>query len=163
MLQIGVIGSGKAINKEIYKLAYDLGKEIAKTGALLICGGLWGVMEAVSKGVKDGGGLTIGILPSMNKGDANPYIDIAIPTGLGHIRNTLVVASSDVIISISGSVGTLSEIAFSTVLEKPIIVITASGGVSAEISKLNTVKDLIFTVSSPKEAIEKAIEICKEK
>ena len=87
---ISVIGGSKANNK-VANLAQEIGREIARLGAILVCGGLGGVMQAAAKGAKEAGGITIGILPGTNKKDANPYIDIAIPTGLGLTRNTLVV------------------------------------------------------------------------
>ena len=85
---IGVIGAGSCDDR-IYHIAEEMGRRIAKSGAALICGGLGGVMEAASKGAKEAGGLTIGILPGFDKADANSYIDIPIVTGLSHARNVL--------------------------------------------------------------------------
>jgi len=109
-VSIGVIGSGDC-SPEIYQLAYEVGQGIARAGARLICGGLGGVMEAAAKGAKEAGGLTIGILPGTSPDEANPYIDIPIVTDMGHARNIIVVRSSQAIIAVSGSYGTLSEIA----------------------------------------------------
>ena len=119
-IKISVIG-GSRIDTAIYKLAYEVGKEIAKNSAILICGGLSGTMEAACKGAKEEDGLTIGILPSDNENDANKYIDIKIPTGLGYARNSLVVLSSHAVIAINGSYGTLSEIGYALTYEKPLV------------------------------------------
>jgi len=119
-LFIGVIGAGDC-SDEIYKLAEEVGERIAKAGAVLVCGGLGGVMEAASRGAKKQGGVTIGILPGIDRHRANPYIDFPVVTGLGEGRNLLVVRTSDVVIAFPGEFGTLSEIAFSLKLGKPVI------------------------------------------
>ena len=98
--QIGVIGAGNC-SKETRSLAEAVGKEIATKGAVLLCGGLGGVMEAAACGAKQEGGTTIGILPGTCREDANPWIDIAITTGMGHARNSLIAQSSDALIAIS--------------------------------------------------------------
>ncbi len=117
---ISVIGGNKC-SIETGKIAQEIGKNIAKLGAILVCGGLGGVMEAAAKGAKENGGLTIGILPVDRKSDANPYIDIAIPTGLGLARNTLVVRVADLIVALPGEYGTLSEISFALIFKKTVI------------------------------------------
>jgi len=119
-MQIGVIGSG-ACSKEISDLAFEVGQEIARCGAILVCGGLSGVMEAACKGAKEAGGSTVGILPGTDAKEANPYVDIPIVTGLREARNIIVVRSCQAIISINGSYGTLSEIAFALRLNIPVI------------------------------------------
>lgn len=118
--QIGVIG-GAECPPEVYEIAREVGSEIAKRGFSLVCGGLGGVMEAACYGAKEAGGLTIGILPTSNKSDANPYVDLVIPTGLGHARNILVVQASDALVAIDGEAGTLSEIAIALKVGKPIV------------------------------------------
>ncbi len=117
---IGVIGAGEC-DAFLAKKAERVGEEIAKRGGVLICGGLGGVMEAAAKGAKSQGGLTIGILPTSNKKDANPYIDIAICTGMGHARNAIIALTSDVLIAVGGEYGTLSEIALGLKAGKPVI------------------------------------------
>ncbi len=117
---VSVIG-GHSCTNEVEDLALNLGKKLAKVVDILVTGGLSGVMEAASAGFKSNGGTTIGILPSYNKADANPNIDIAIPTGLGLARNVLVVKSADVVIALPGEAGTLSEIAYCLQLGVPVI------------------------------------------
>jgi uncharacterized protein (TIGR00725 family) len=118
--QIGVIG-GAVCSPEIYEIACDVGREIATNGFALVCGGLGGVMEAACQGAKKAGGITIGLLPTSDKKDANPYCDLVIPTGLGHARNVLVVHASDALIAVDGEAGTLSEIAIALKIGKPIV------------------------------------------
>lgn len=110
-LYIGVIG-GSSCTDEVAELAESVGKEIAKAGAILLCGGLGGVMEAACKGTKQAGGTTIGILPSWNRESANQYVDYPVATGLGDMRNLMVVKNSDAVIALEGRYGTLSEIVF---------------------------------------------------
>jgi uncharacterized protein (TIGR00725 family) len=119
-IRIGVIGGSKPDTKS-RQVAFEAGQLIAEKGAILICGGLSGVMEAASRGAKQAGGLTIGILPGNSPQDANPYIDIAVATGLGYGRNSLVAMNSDVIIAIDGRYGTLTEIAYGSIYGKKII------------------------------------------
>jgi uncharacterized protein (TIGR00725 family) len=110
-MNISVIG-GSSCSRKNYKIAQKLGELIVQQGWTLICGGRSGVMEAVCRGAKAKGGITVGILPSADGKDANPYVDIKIPTGLGYARNVLVVRAADIVIAIDGHYGTLSEIAF---------------------------------------------------
>ncbi|MFH1386284.1 MAG: TIGR00725 family protein, partial [bacterium] len=108
---ISVVGESHA-SAVIAKLAEEVGVEIAKAGATLVCGGLKGVMEHACKGAKSAGGTTIGILPGSKREDANPYIDYPIITGIGYARNKLVIKTGHVVIAVGGFYGTLSEIAF---------------------------------------------------
>jgi uncharacterized protein (TIGR00725 family) len=119
-IRIGVIGGGKP-NSKSRQIAFKVGQLIADKGAILICGGLSGVMEEASRGAKQAGGMTVGILPGNSPQDANPHIDIAIATGLGYGRNSLVAMNSDVIIAIDGQYGTLTEIAYGCIYGKKII------------------------------------------
>ena len=119
-ITISVIGGHEA-DDDVRELAYDVGRMVAQLGAVLVCGGLTGVMEAASRGAKDAGGLTIGILPGKDKQDANPYIDIALPTSIGYARNAIVACSAHIIIALPGSYGTLSEISYGIVFNRPII------------------------------------------
>ncbi|MFA5039862.1 MAG: TIGR00725 family protein [Candidatus Omnitrophota bacterium] len=119
-LLTAIIG-GHSCSAEVEQIAKELGKLLAKMGAIVITGGLNGVMEAVSKGAKRAGGLTVGILPSGDKGAANPYVDVPIATGLGQARNTVVASCADIVIAFPGEYGTLSEIAFALNLGKPVL------------------------------------------
>ena len=107
---IGVIGSSAPEDAGI-SLAYEVGRLLAEAGAVLVTGGLGGVMEAASRGSSDAGGLVLGILPGANPAAANPYVDIVIPTGMGYARNVLVAQTAQVLIAVEGALGTLSEIA----------------------------------------------------
>ena len=118
--RIGVIGGAKADAKS-RQIAFRIGQLIAEKGAILVCGGLSGIMEASSRGAKEAGGKTMGILPGNSPDDANPYIDIAIATGLGYSRNSLVAMNADVLIAIDGQYGTLTEIAYGCIYGKKII------------------------------------------
>jgi hypothetical protein len=113
-LFISVIGENDP-SPRLAALAEAVGAEIAAAGAVLICGGLGGAMEAACRGAHSRGGVTIGILPGSRHGDANPYVTYAIPTGLGHARNLLVARSAHAVIAVGGKYGTLSEIAFAKI------------------------------------------------
>lgn len=107
---IGVVGSA-VCTPEVEELAAEVGREVARKGAVLVCGGLEGVMAAAARGAKEVGGITVGILPGPNTGDANEFIDFPIATNMGHARNAIIVHTADVLISVAGGYGTLSEIA----------------------------------------------------
>lgn len=119
-ITISVVG-GHETNAKTAELAYEVGKMIANEGAVLVCGGLSGVMAQAAKGARDNGGLTIGILPGKEKPDANPYIDIALPTAMGFSRNCMVACSADIIVALPGSHGTNSEICYGLVFKRPVI------------------------------------------
>ncbi|MBN2029381.1 TIGR00725 family protein [bacterium] len=140
--QIGVIG-GRQVSQEILELAQKVGKEIAQKRAILICGGLGGVMEAACKGAKEAGGLTVGLLPVSSMTEANPYVDIVIPTGLGVARNAVIINACDGVIAIGGSYGTLSEMAFARQKGIPVISL-----------KSWQFDNTIHTTESPEEAVE---------
>ncbi len=117
---VAVIG-GHEVKKEIYNIAYEVGKIIAKNDCVLICGGKGGVMEATAKGAKVEDGLTIGILPGDDKKEANEFIDIAIPTAMSTARNAIIARACDIAIAIDGSYGTLSEIALCLTMNKTVL------------------------------------------
>ena len=119
-ITISVIG-GHNKSPKTDRLAYNVGRIIGEMGAVLVCGGLTGVMEAAAKGAKEAGGLTIGLLPGKDKRDANPYIDIALPTSIGFARNAMVACSADIIVALPGSYGTSSEICYGLVYNRPVI------------------------------------------
>ena len=101
--------------------AAEVGRLLAERGAVLVCGGRGGAMEAACRGAKDAGGLTVGILPGSNRSEANPFVDVVLPTGLGEARNALVVGAAEVVIAIGGGYGTLSEIALALKTGKRVI------------------------------------------
>ena len=117
---VGVIG-GHNCTKKVEQEAKELGKKLAGVVGILVSGGLSGVMSAVCQGFKASGGLTIGIIPGYDKSNANPFVDIVIPTGLGLARNVLVVKSADVVIALPGEAGTLSEIAYCLQFGIPVV------------------------------------------
>jgi uncharacterized protein (TIGR00725 family) len=117
---IAVVGAGSA-EAETLNTAEAVGRAIAERGAMLVCGGLGGVMEAAAKGAKSAGGTTIGILPQPYRHDANPYIDVPIATGFGEGRNVFIIRTADVVIAVGGEYGTLSEIALALKSGKAVI------------------------------------------
>jgi hypothetical protein len=119
-ITISVIGARHARGPAA-KLAYEIGKIVAEENAVLVCGGLGGVMEHAAKGAKENGGMTIGILPGQNKSDANRYIDIALPTSMGFSRNCIVACAADMIVALPGSHGTNSEICYGLIFKRPVI------------------------------------------
>ena len=119
-ITVSVIG-GHDCSDEVEQLAHNVGEIIAKVGCVLVCGGLAGVMEAVSKGAKEAGGLTIGLLPGKEKSEANPYIDIALPSSIGFARNAMVACSAHIVVALPGSYGTESEICYALVFKRPVI------------------------------------------
>ncbi len=119
-ITISVIG-GHDADQTVEKLAYEVGKRVAKVQAVLVCGGLTGVMAAASRGAQEAGGLTIGLLPGKEKAEANPYIDIALPTTIGYARNAMVACCADVIVALPGSYGTSCEISYGLVYKRPVI------------------------------------------
>src|SRR2546425_10577325 len=119
-LIIAVIGGGTCTTEET-ALAEETGRLLAQHGAVLVCGGLGGVMEAAAKGAKANAGTTVGILPGPDAAAANAYIDVPLATGLGEMRNFLIVRTAHALIAIGGGVGTLSEIALAQRIGKPVV------------------------------------------
>jgi len=117
---VAVIGGGDA-SSEILAQAREVGREVARRGAVLLCGGLGGVMAAAAQGAKEEGGVSIGILPDPDRSRANPYLTYSLPTNLGHARNVLIAHSADALIAVDGGHGTISEAAIGLKLGKPVI------------------------------------------
>ena len=117
---IGVIGSGQC-GSNIYRLATKVGEEIALRGAVLICGGLGGVMEAAAQGAASTGGLTVGILPGPSTRSANPHIKLAVATDMGQARNVIIAHTADGLVAVAGGAGTLSEIGHALKIGKPVV------------------------------------------
>lgn len=130
-LQIAVIGYNKDRCSDVARdVAYSVGKEIALAGAVLVCGGLGGVMESACRGAKENGGTAIGIIPQEEFSYANEYCDIVICTGIGYARDFVVASSADGIIAVGGGVGTLIEMGVGYMTKKTIVAMAGSGGVA---------------------------------
>jgi uncharacterized protein (TIGR00725 family) len=151
-LCIAVVGSS-ATSPDVLTVAEQLGAAIARRGASLVCGGLGGVMEAACKGAHSAGGLTIGILPGLEHSEANSHVDVPIPTGMGEMRNALVVRTSHAVIAVAGEYGTLSEIAFALRTGVPVIGID-----TWELGRGGEQVDAIRRAKDPEEAVAMAIE-----
>lgn len=117
---MAVIGAGACSPQEA-AAAERIGELLARAGAVLVCGGLSGVMEAACRGARREGGMTVGVLPGTDRAAANPYVSVAIATGLGELRNGVVVRASDAVIAVGGEFGTLSEIGFALKLGKRVV------------------------------------------
>jgi len=149
---IGVIGGG-VVDSVVSRIAENAGRRIAQSGALLICGGLGGVMEAACKGAAEAGGLTIGVLPGSDPRAANPYVAVPIATGFGIARNLVIVQTSDALIAINGRYGTLNEIAAALNLGKPVV-----GLGTWNLAAAGDVEPALFSLAeTPEEAVEKAL------
>jgi hypothetical protein len=144
---IGVIG-GESPPDEAKAIAEKVGELIARKGGILICGGRGGVMEYACKGARNAGGLTIGILPTMSKEDANPYVAIPIVTAMSTARNAILVRSSDALIAIDGSYGTLTEIAYALDFKKKVVLLN-----SWRVDKIGADRNLLVMASTPEEAV----------
>lgn len=160
---ISVIGASD-IDRNTEKKTIEIGRLLAKNGYAVSCGGLSGVMEAVCKGAKLEGGLTIGIIPSKEKSAANKYVDIAIPIPFSQARNLVVVLSGDACIAIAGKAGTLTEIALAWIYQKPIVALTDVGGWSSEMANKKVDdrrSDMVYGVKTAEEAVMKINELLK--
>jgi uncharacterized protein (TIGR00725 family) len=143
---VAVIGAGEASPDE-RDSARAAGRRLAELGAVVVTGGRGGVMEAACEGAKQAGGQTVGILPGLERGEANEFVDVAIPTGLGEMRNALVVRAADALVAVGGAWGTLSEIAFARVAGKAVF-----GVGSWELGE-----EGVVAVASGEEAAERAV------
>jgi uncharacterized protein (TIGR00725 family) len=158
---ISVIGASE-IDKEIEAITFEMGRLLAQNKYIIACGGLSGVMEAICRGAKEENGLTIGIIPHVEKEMANKYIDIVIPCPFSQARNIVVVLSGDACLAISGKAGTLSEICFAWIYQKPIVALSNVEGWSSKIAnqKLdNRRQDMIYGAETPQDAIKKLNEL----
>jgi len=144
---VAVIGSSSC-SAEVAAWAETVGRLLAERGAVLLCGGLGGVMEAAARGAKQRGGLTVGILPGADPGEANPYIDVPLATGMGEMRNALIVRAAQAAIAIGGGWGTLSEIAMAQRIKTPVVGLHDAFPAAIDIPR----------VSSPEAAVAWALE-----
>ena len=152
---ISVIGSSNGATEELKALAEAVGRELARRGVMVVCGGLSGVMEAVCRGAKSEGGVTIGILPGGSPSEANPYVDIPIITGMGYSRNVIVVHSGRAVIAVGGSFGTLSEIGHA--LGDDIPVVGLKTWPLSRSGEGQPVDGAIIQASDPVDAVDKAL------
>jgi uncharacterized protein (TIGR00725 family) len=143
---------------EVGAQAEEIGRLLAEAGAVVVCGGLGGVMEAASRGAAGADGTVIGILPGSDRIAANPHLTLSIPTGMGEMRNTLIVRAADALIAVAGEFGTLSEIAFALKTGVPVI-----GLNTWELGKRGTPVDAFARASSPAEAVERALDLANPK
>lgn len=118
---LAVIGPGSSLSPDLEALAEDVGREVARSSSTLVCGGLGGVMEAACRGARSEGGHTVGILPGASVDEANPWVEVAIATGLGEARNLVIVRTADAVIAVGGRYGTLTELAFALHEGKPVV------------------------------------------
>jgi uncharacterized protein (TIGR00725 family) len=144
---VSVIGASSASAEQL-EAAHGAGRRLAELGAVVVTGGRGGVMEAASRGAKEGGGLTVGILPGFDRSDANDFVDIALPTGLGEMRNALVARAGQAVVAVGGAWGTLAEIAFARAAGTPVF-----GVGSWELGE-----DGVTAVATGEEAAERAFE-----
>ena len=141
---VAVLGSGTA-SGELYEKAREVGRLVAERGGTVVCGGRSGVMEAVARGATEAGGTAIGILPDEDRGRANEHLSYSIATGMGHARNLAVVCSGDVVISVGGEYGTLSEMGLALKLGRPVVALMSWD-----------LEEHVAAAESPWEAVEAA-------
>jgi len=139
---IAVIG-GSTCSAEETVLAVETGRLLAERGAVLVCGGLSGVMEGAARGAQTNGGVTVGILPGADPAAANRYIDVPLATGLGEMRNFLIVRTAHALIAIGGGVGTLSEIALAQRIGKPVVGLQDSFRNAVDIPRVESAADAV--------------------
>ena len=175
MITIAVIGRAQQgpadpVPESTLRAAYDVGRNIAEHGAVLVSGGTTGVMEAASRGAREAGGLTIGILPGTERGSANAYVDIALPTGLGTARNLIYTRGCDAVIMIGGGAGTLNELTIAYQGRRSVVVVEGTGGwadrIRAALVEGRFLDDRRVTetyfAATPAEAVRLAMRLARE-
>ena len=150
---IAVVGPGVA-STEDEALAEEVGELLARAGAVVVCGGSTGVMEGASRGAASEGGTVVGILPGFDRAEANPHVTIAIPTGLGEMRNALIARAADVLVAVGGEFGTLSEIAFALKIGTPVV-----GLRTWDLVRRGESVEGITVARSPAEAVSLALKL----
>ena len=153
MIMVGVIGASEA-DEQLCTVAEHVGEELASRGAIVICGGLTGVMEAVCRGERKRNGMTVGVIPSERKEDANPHVQIPIVTGIGVARNAIITRTADVVIAVGGQFGTLSEIGYALSMGKTVVAIDSWRLERATERRLPG----LIHAGNPKEAVDIALE-----
>jgi hypothetical protein len=153
---IAVIGESTLSHRDHAILAEEVGRQIARAGYGLICGGLGGVMEAACRGARNAGGLTVGVLPGVEPAEANPHVSVAIPTGMGQMRNVIIVMAARAVIAIGGGAGTLSEIGHALRLGRRVIGlrtwVAAVGGRPADVRPAETAEEAVRLALEPEDA-----------
>jgi len=157
-IYVTIVGGSRA-DEHALLAAKEVGRLVAQRGGILVTGGRGGVMEAACRGAKEAGGLTVGILPGESREEANPYVDVALPTGLGNARNALTVLAGDSVIVIGGGAGTLSEVGLALAYGKPVVALRTSGGVAELLAGKRVGPYIIECADTPAEAVSKAFEL----
>ncbi|HEY2601155.1 MAG TPA: TIGR00725 family protein [Thermoleophilaceae bacterium] len=156
-MHVAVIGPADVVAGEEFDAAEEIGRLLAEAGAVVVCGGRGGVMEAVCRGARSVGGVTVGILPGRDRREANAYVEVVVPTGLGEARNALVARAGDVVVAVGGGYGTLSEIAFALKGGTPVV-----GLGTWELVRGGVPDTGIVQVSSAAEAARTALELARK-
>jgi hypothetical protein len=152
-LHVAVVGAGAA-GPELLDDAEEVGAGLARAGAVVVCGGLGGVMEAACRGAVGAGGLTVGLLPGRSRRDANPWVRVAVPTGLGEARNALVVRAADSVVAVGGEFGTLAEIALALKAGTPVV-----GLATWELRREGREVAVIVRAESAHDAVERVVAL----
>lgn len=152
------VSGGGAAGEAACALAEEVGRELARREAVVVTGGLGGAMAAACRGAKAEGGTTLGILPGHDRSDANEWVDVAVPTGLGEARNALVVRAADAVIAVAGEFGTLSEIAIALKVGTPVV-----GLETWELARNGRPVEAIVVAMTPAEAAERAVALARER
>jgi len=153
-VHVAVCGPAEATERELAQ-AEEIGRLLAEAGAVVVCGGLGGVMDAAAKGAAASGGASIGILPGASRAGASEHLTWAVPTGMGEARNALVVRAADVVIAIAGEFGTLSEIALALKMSKPVVGLDTWHFTKADRETI----DPVVRAGNPEEAVKLALEL----
>ena len=156
-VHVAVSGGGEA-GEDVCRAAEEVGRELARRGAVVVTGGLGGAMEAASRGAKDEQGTTIGILPGDDRDDANPWVDVALATGLGEGRNVVLVRTVDAVVAVAGEFGTLSEIALALRAGKPVV-----GLGTWELVRDGQPVEAVVVAATPAEAAERAVALARKR
>ena len=154
---VAVVGAGDALDGSPEADAAEaVGRALAEAGAVVVCGGLGGVMAAACRGASEAGGTTVGVLPGSSRADGNPWLTVALATGLGEARNALVVRSADVLVAVGGGYGTLSEIGLALRTGTPVV-----GLGTWDLARGGQPDQGIERVGSPDEAVRRALELSR--
>jgi uncharacterized protein (TIGR00725 family) len=155
---VAVVGPGEgAATPQQLEAAEEVGRLLAEAGAVVVCGGLGGAMEAACRGAKSAGGTTLGILPGHDRADANRFVDVAITTGLGEARNALVARAADVLVAVGGGYGTLSEVALALKAGTPVV-----GLGTWELARAGEPDEGVVRANDPRSAADTALDLARK-